>query len=391
MRPIVLKVLKQEPVTQSEWQELFYGVHLICLWDEKGAVKIYDCLQEDIVTFIKQAQARVLAQREEQALLKAYIIEWRKFFTQSSYLPLPFRQLETGLLGKGASTIMNSSSSNSSGSSNSQKKSGSDDSIVRKLMLDSWNQSIFINIKHRLQDSAMKLVHSERNGDAFDSQLVIGVRESYVNLCSSVEDKLKIYRENFEAAYLQATTSFYRLKANEQLQENGVQLFMRYADAKLREEEARAQRYLEPSSFNALALCCVSVLIGDTLPILLAECAPLIKANETERLQLMFRLLDRVSDGVEPMLTDLESHIVSAGLADMVSAADVITQDSEKYVDRLLELFRRFSTLVKEAFNDDPRFLTARDKAFKTVVNDVTVFKVSQFSAFFYYLIFYTI
>lgn len=127
MRPTVLKVLKQEPVSQSEWQELFYGVHLICLWDEKGAIKIYDCLQEDIVAFIdvissishlfcsyvehalaigvmtfhcccsffQQAQVRVLAQREEQALLKAYIIEWRKFFTQSNYLPLPFRQLET--------------------------------------------------------------------------------------------------------------------------------------------------------------------------------------------------------------------------------------------------------------------------------------------------------
>jgi len=46
-------------------------------------------------------------------------------------------------------------------------------------MLDSWNQSIFSNIKQRLQDSAMKLVQSERNGEAFDSQLVIGVRESY--------------------------------------------------------------------------------------------------------------------------------------------------------------------------------------------------------------------
>ena len=46
-------------------------------------------------------------------------------------------------------------------------------------MLDSWNQSIFSNIKNRLQDSAMKLVHAERNGEAFDSQLVIGVRESY--------------------------------------------------------------------------------------------------------------------------------------------------------------------------------------------------------------------
>ena len=51
-------------------------------------------------------------------------------------------------------------------------------------------QSIFSNIKERLQNSAMKLVHNERNGEAFDSQLVIGVRESYVNLCSNPQGKL---------------------------------------------------------------------------------------------------------------------------------------------------------------------------------------------------------
>ena len=46
-------------------------------------------------------------------------------------------------------------------------------------MLDSWNSQIFVNIKQRLQSSAMKLFRAERNGEAFDSQLVIGVRESY--------------------------------------------------------------------------------------------------------------------------------------------------------------------------------------------------------------------
>ena len=46
-------------------------------------------------------------------------------------------------------------------------------------MLDKWNSSIFSNIKDKLQYSAMKLVHAERHGEAFDTQLVIGVRESY--------------------------------------------------------------------------------------------------------------------------------------------------------------------------------------------------------------------
>lgn len=167
MRPVVLKLLKQEPVSQQEWQELFYSVHLVCLWDEKGPAKIKDHLQEDIVQFIKQAQVRVLAQREEQALLKAYIAEWRKFFTQCNYLPTPFRQLESALQGKSASGTSNVQSGGN-------KKNQQEDSIVRKLMLDSWNESIFSDIKHRLQDSAMKLVQAERNGEAFDSQLVIG-------------------------------------------------------------------------------------------------------------------------------------------------------------------------------------------------------------------------
>lgn len=157
---------------------------------------------------------------------------------------------------------------------------------------------------------------------------------------------------------------------------------MRYADNKLREEEARAQRYLEAGS-NAVIQCCVKVLVGNPLPVLLAECAPLIKAGETERLQLMFLLLERVPDGVTPMLKELESHIISAGLADMVAAADIITQDSEKYVERLLELFRKFSTLVHKAYLDDPRFLTARDKAFKAVVNDTTVFSLGKSLAFY--------
>lgn len=72
------------------------------------------------------------------------------------------------------------------------------------------------------------------------------------------------------------------------------------------------------------------------------------------------KLMDRVTDGVGPMLKDLEDHISSAGLADMMAAVDVITQDSEKYVERLLDLFRRFSALVKEAFDDDPRFVIMR-------------------------------
>lgn len=42
-------------------------------------------------------------------------------------------------------------------------------------------------------------------------------------------------------------------------------------------------------------------------------------------LSLMFSLMDRIQDGVEPMLRDLESYILQSGLDDMKANADVIT------------------------------------------------------------------
>ena len=121
-------------------------------------------------------------------------------------------------------------------------------------------------------------------------------------------------------------------------------------------------------------------------------------------LSLMFGLMDRIPLGVDPMLSDLENYITQNGIDDMKACAEIITtvsptpsfslslssslalslsfslsfphsslspyfysshlflQDSEKYVEELLSLFNRFSKLVEEAFHNDSRFLTARDK-----------------------------
>ena len=108
------------------------------------------------------------------------------------------------------------------------------------------------------------------------------------------------------------------------------------------------------SSVQNLVDSCVSVLVTSHKETILSDCADMIRANETEKLQLMFKLMDRVPDeGIAPMLADLEAHIYANGIADMVESADVITQDSEKYVEKLLALFRRFSQLVSEAFRYD--------------------------------------
>lgn len=35
MQPSIVKLLRQEPVNKSEWHDLFYTVHTVCMWDDK--------------------------------------------------------------------------------------------------------------------------------------------------------------------------------------------------------------------------------------------------------------------------------------------------------------------------------------------------------------------
>ena len=95
----------------------------------------------------------------------------------------------------------------------------------------------------------------------------------------------------------------------------------------------------------------------------------------------MYRLLNRLGqEGLEPLLQHLESFIKQSGLDDMKACVEIIVtvshccccsssptplpllQDSEKYIEELLKLFTQYSKLVEEAFENDSRFLTSRDK-----------------------------
>ncbi|XP_067947837.1 cullin-5-like isoform X2 [Watersipora subatra] len=297
------------------------------------------------------------------ALIRAYTNEWVKFFAQCSYLPQPFGSLER---------IFN-------GTTGSHTRNKKDILSVRTLMLASWNETIFTDLKQRLQEAAMHLIDLERHGEFFDSQLVIGVRESFVNLDSGLS-QTNIYVEYFERAYIEATRQFYTPRAAEHLSTEGVRNYMRWAHTRLQEETSMANRYLDTAmgsaSVNKLVDVCVKTLVVKYKDSILSECLDMIKANDIEQLKLMFQLMSRVDNGVALMLKDLEGYIKESGLADMHACAKTIVTDSEQYVEKLLSLFRRFTELVSEAFMMDPRFLTARDMAYKSLVNDTSVFRI---------------
>lgn len=63
----------------------------------------------------------------------------------------------------------------------------SKEKTVKDVMLETWNTKIFAPIGEKLLNATMRLIECERNGEAFDPQLVIGVRESYGSFSSKAQ------------------------------------------------------------------------------------------------------------------------------------------------------------------------------------------------------------
>ena len=53
-------------------------------------------------------------------------------------------------------------------------------------------------------------------------------------------------------------------------------------------------------------------------------------------------------------------------------------KDADRYVGTLLDMFNRFSSVIEECFYNDPSFLTIRDIAYQSLVNDTTIFSVKM-------------
>ncbi|MFH4983136.1 hypothetical protein AB6A40_009845 [Gnathostoma spinigerum] len=364
-RATLIALLNQQNVSKAQWQELFATVHRICAWIEGGGEMVRKQLEIEIHKHVVLAEQRIRRHEEESAILRAYIAEWSKYFVLTEFLPKPFSYIVETYSGALSANRINRTPKPAI-------------AVVSSKMLEDWNLTIFQRIKNKLQNAAMRLVEAERNGEAFDPQLVIGVRQSYVSLNVDAEDSLAVYKANFERAYIEATEKYYKSRASQMLEENGVLNYMTYADTKLQEEEARGRRYLDSNaeSLERLLERCVGVLVVQFQDQLLSESPSLIANSEIEKLRMLYRLLNRTPSGIRTVLDNLDQHIHSEALHDMIANASTITSDPEKYVDQLLKMFKRFSDLVRTAFYDDPRFLTARDKAFQDVVNDTTVFKL---------------
>ena len=239
-----------------------------------------------------------------------------------------------------------------------------------------WNimEDSFIRKHIRKNADYLRLIRKQVLIKIFDSSIATRVKQSY-DFSIYYENHLAIYN-NFEYEYLKSRKDYYNARCHKYLAANGIRDYMVWAEAKLKEEKKRAKKFLKISekstSMATFMDIFVQIIIASFKDSMLGVAEQMISNNETENTALMFRLINRIPGDIDPIRQYLERQIINQGLAVM----QLSMSNPEQYVEKLMDLFYRFNSLVKNAFRNDTRFLMSRDEAYHVVVNDTSVFDI---------------
>lgn len=182
---------------------------------------------------------------------------------------------------------------------------------------------------------------------------------------------LEVYKLYFEQPYIGDTKNYYQKESRQFLADNSVVEYMKKAEVRLEEEKQHVTLYLHNEIMSPLIKQCCTTLIADHAPILRDEFQQLLNYDRLEDLGRMYKLLQRVTDGLDPLRARFEKHVVAAGKA---AVAKVVSEaegevEPKSYVLALLSIHTQYAGLVHKAFDGEAEFVRSLDSACREFVN----------------------
>ncbi|KAH9936676.1 Cullin-domain-containing protein [Fomitopsis serialis] len=289
---------------------------------------------------------------QDEALLRYYAQEWDRYTTGANYINRLFTYLNRHWVKR-------------------ERDEGRKGVYpVYTLALVQWKQNFFLHIQskgQKLAGALLRLIERQRNGETIDQTLVKKVVDSDINKVS-----YEVYKEHFEAPFLEATEKYYKQESEAFLAENTVAEYLKKAEERLREEEDRVERYLNNNTRKGLISKCEHVLIREHAELMWENFQELLDYDKDEDLQRMYALLSRIPEGLEPLRKRFEEHVKRSGLAavsKLVGQGGADAVDPKAYVDALLEVHSKNSDTVTRSFRGEAGFVASLDKACREFVN----------------------
>lgn len=249
-------------------------------------------------------------------------------------------------------------------------------------------------------------INMEREGDVIDKHLIRSCIYMLEALYESDNEDTheKLYLTTFEVEFLRTSREFYEKLCNNLLREGDAGAWLRQAQKRFQEEEARCQTTISLLSQSNISQVIEEKLVKARMPEFLALEGSGIKAmiedDRYEDLALLYELVSRVDNTKEPLKTALQARVAELGAeinrtmtesdvaaihepeeADAgndggdkprpgkVTALQKQTAAAIRWVDLVLQLKDKFDKLWKTCMGEDLILQTALTKSFSDFIN----------------------
>ena len=230
---------------------------------------------------------------------------------------------------------------------------------------------IYTPIKVQIRDAVFDRIHRERTGEMIDRTLLREAINLIVEMIGDDSDTGSVYTYDFERPFVKSSGEFYQRESSRWVAEDSATEYLKKAEKRLLEEAQRAESYLHSDS-DLIKEVEKRLLAAPQKTLLDMENSGFICLLRDQRLpdiERAYRLFSRIPKGLEPMAQLLHEFVTNEGKGVVSKHSSSSDLCFKAYTNDLLDLHRKYRSILKEQLNDDAVFQKAVKDAFEAFVN----------------------
>jgi cullin 1 len=238
-----------------------------------------------------------------------------------------------------------------------------------------FRTTIYDAMKQDTTSAILGLINDERERKIIDKSLVKSIVELYEEMGMG---NLDCYNADLETALLENTREYYAKKREDWINDSTPDYLIKAENA-IQEEKTRVAEYLNSSSEQKILRVLDEELLERVETTLLEKessgCRALLQNDKSEDLQRMFRLFQRLENGLNPIasivqafITDMGEDIINRRQA-RLDGGEKDKNDDPKFVKSLIELHEKYLGVVQTDFAGHALFQKALKDAFVEIIN----------------------
>ncbi|XP_062016341.1 cullin-1-like [Rosa rugosa] len=356
----ILEGLPEPQFSSQEYMDLYTVIYNMCVQKPPHdySVQLYNNYGEVFVEYIESTVLPSLREKHDEFMMRELVRRWSNHKLMVRWLTRFFQYLDRYYVCRNSKDPL--------------KDAG----------LKRFKDHVYNEMNAKARDSLIALILREREGEQIDRALMKNVVDIFVEVGMG---EMVNYEEEFEKHMVDDTGDYYSRKASIWIVEDSCPEYMMKAEEALRKEKERVSHYLHSGSEQKLLERVQQELLVVQGPQLLDKeesgCRTLLRDDRVDDLSRMFRLYNKIPQGLDPVAAMFKKHVTNEGTALVQQAEEATAAASGNkqgggagepglvFISKILELHDKYMGYVLSCFQNHSLFHKALKEAFEVFCN----------------------